>query len=129
MRVSIHNGKRSGAVLVDKLHEARQTVSDYVTSRSIGFQPHANRVGNIQGGCSRLKLTQQINLLRRSGKKIDDRVQMAARHGDDPIRLVDDFLTERPAPMLRDIDAQLRQDFDSVRAWRLARISAHTRRY
>src|ERR1700749_3403817 len=128
MRISVHIGKRSGAVWIDKLHKARKTVSDYVPGRSISFQAHADRVGNIQGGCSRLKLTQQINFLRRSREKIDDRVQMATRHGDDPIRLVDHFLTERPTPMLRDIDAQLRQDFDSVRAWRLARISAHTRR-
>src|ERR1700730_8623903 len=54
---------------------------------------------------------------------------MAASHGDDPIRLLHHLLTERLAAVMRDIDTEFRQDVNGVRAWRLARISAHPPRY
>ncbi len=121
-------GVHGVGVLVDELEDAGQGVVENIARALVGVYAETDGVGDVEGrgGELAVEFAGEESLVHRLGEEEVDGIKVRPGHGENPIGVGDQFLGERLAAELRDVDAETAEDLDGMNAGGLAAQMALT---
>ena len=121
---------RVGAVgVIEERQQAGQGLFEHVAAAVIHAPALADGVGHVDGAVARggIELAHEERLVGGLGEEHFQCLQVPPGHGEDEVRAGDEFVGERLAALVGDVDAVLAQGIDGKGARRLSRRGVYAR--